>query len=1145
MTAASKPTLLVETGLHADEVARPLVAAGFALDTCAFAEVPGRLATGSYNVLLLGRYSLLRKTKQEGLAFMAEMRDAIQRFLAGGGGVLLFSSGSEIVPIDVLTEGTGAAFLEMMVEEPEQSHRNGGQIYACTRWITGPVAAGVQAVWYPVNLSPSPDTRPVKADEAAGWQIVVRASPASRTVSIPSKGYGLPGEELPGFKGSVPLMALREGLPGRLALCGFPALHHVFSPHNYALGRQFLSGGFDGVPSDMLPLLINTLHWLAAPSVAAGQLSGMKTNPAALRPQVPRFPDEPPVRWATREFPPDPQPRFGLIGARTTYSTGRGTVADYVAKAKAAGLDFIVFLEDFAALDEPGLQALKADCEAQSTDTFLAVPGFTLKDVVGTHYFQYGYQVALPRADLLAADGKTMSPQPNGSWRNGRIDNVNCSFIYGELGARCRKGAYLHRQTPKWIADNRFNDSIALVTWADGQVVEDVRDEFRAIMDKGVRLNPTVLTFMNAPEEMAAALRSGWRNAILEPYAAMQDRVLRKHMAPELEWWGTIDETLARSPRYRFDCWQYGMPFQYVTDGPEISAWTVSVSDRDREWREPDTAIPPTADAFRADVIGFRLRWAASAAAGLAEVRLYDGERLLRRWAGNGQGTMALELDLAGHQQLNLMLEVRDMRGGRAMTSDYLVYRRDWCEFSCADRNNPLQIGYEKDAAGMAYGWSGTEHLTYNLGPWGGTSPYTGKWWMDGDRLCPAPMDPLHDVTSPTDGGVGCGAGGLHLKPQMPDFDPPERGLMLNPVPRMISADAAVCDFVCDHGYDQAAPYFFGTDNTGFGLFGAYPTRYIEVRRRHEVFRPKPGALTALRLRHEIRLKCAWPKTAGPLPYGWLDTGPVHVLHRADGSRLELAGRGVNAEALSVPWLRGEALVSWRDGHRPAIFTNDGVDLLLLRAATGGRLTVQIPASTLPAPGAMIAVQLIGSGGTWEHTDPNLATHMLKVMGYTGAPGYQLHMEHGRCRSQRLFLELAMEQNEAVAFTIERAPLPMPIPVRVHGVNPNWPVFLLDRIGRRSRPLGVCEDTAYTTVDVETTAASLIIGHPVTADHPEVVLNLVRISPDDWVLETHNPTETTVQVRVQRSPWFELLRWEGAEFELVPGESRSKHLAAG
>ena len=70
-----------------------------------------------------------------------------------------------------------------------------------------------------------------------------------------------------------------------------------------------------------------------APSSAAGRLGGGKTNSAVLRPQVPRFPDEPPVRWAERDFPPDSPLRRGLFGARTAYSTGSGTVAEYVAKA--------------------------------------------------------------------------------------------------------------------------------------------------------------------------------------------------------------------------------------------------------------------------------------------------------------------------------------------------------------------------------------------------------------------------------------------------------------------------------------------------------------------------------------------------------------------------------------------------------------------------------------------------------------------------------------------------------------------------------------------------------------------------------------------------------------------------------------------
>ncbi|HOF89830.1 MAG TPA: hypothetical protein PLZ36_17260, partial [Armatimonadota bacterium] len=505
---------------------------------------------------------------------------------------------------------------------------------------------------------------------------------------------------------------------------------------------------------------------------------------------------DPPVIWANRTFPPDSALKQGLIGARTAYSAGSGTVAEYVAKAKAAGHDFIVFLEEFTALTPEKFAALKADCAAHTTDDFFAVPGYTIQDCVGSRCFVYGFEAALPLPDLLSDDGTILQTRKDPIGRPvERVEHLHCNLIFGELTMRCRKGFYLHHASPKGVLQNRFNDSFAVVTWEDGAIIDDARDAFHMLNDKGLRLNPTVLTFMNSPADFDCALASGWRMTVIEPYGTLQDAVLRKHMAPELEWWGTINEEITRSPRYRFDCWQYGNPFQVVTSGPEVRAWAVSVSGRDADWRGTDAEIPPAADWFRTDVTQLRLRMKVTSPVGLAEVLLFDGDRLIRRWLCGGAEAFERELDLQHHQQMHLMLEARDARGGVAYTSDFLTLRLEWCEYYCADRNNPLCIGYEKDERGLAYGWSGTVYLTYNNGKWGGNSPWVGRWWVYGDDIHPAPLDPLRDYTAPTDGGVTAGAAGLHLQLKMPTLDPPELGLMVNPLQEMISTDAAICGF--------------------------------------------------------------------------------------------------------------------------------------------------------------------------------------------------------------------------------------------------------------------------------------------------------------------------------------------------------------
>jgi len=40
----------------------------------------------------------------------------------------------------------------------------------------------------------------------------------------------------------------------------------------------------------------------------------------------------------------------GLLGARTALTGGKGSIAEYVAEARKAGLQFLIFAEDFEKL---------------------------------------------------------------------------------------------------------------------------------------------------------------------------------------------------------------------------------------------------------------------------------------------------------------------------------------------------------------------------------------------------------------------------------------------------------------------------------------------------------------------------------------------------------------------------------------------------------------------------------------------------------------------------------------------------------------------------------------------------------------------------------------------------------------------------
>ena len=1134
-----RPAVLSEAEAHSELIAKPLVDAGFELQRCSMEEVAPRLRSGLFNVLVIGRFYSLRRTMQQEETILAEFQQAVRDFLARGGGVYFALPSGRVRAPGELLEEYGATIPEHLgvADSGSAFHDVFGLRNIYTEAVAEPVDQGVGGIWYPGHAEDvTPSTRPVVCSEEDGWQVVLRGSPTSCTVTSIMGHGGLGVEEGSGFDASVPLMAVRQVGRGRLAVCGIPSGFYVSSPHIFPLAENITCSGFDGKPSGLGQLFINALSWLSEPSLQSGDLGGATSDADAVEPQAPRYPDEPAVCWAERDFPPDSVPQRGLIGARTAYSTGRGTVAEYVKKARAAGLDFVVFLEDLNQLEAEGLEALKADCEAHSTDTFFAVPGYTMEDVAGNHFFQYGYLIVMPRQELLEPGTKLLAPpppEPGATSTKQSFAMVHQHYLFGDLDFRCRRGTYRHAENGMRIHDLRFCDSIALVTWEGGCMVEDVRGDFGRLEQKGLRLNPTALTLMNGPDEMDAALASGWRTVMLEPYRTVDERLLFRFMAPELEWWGNNDERIGDGPRHRFDRWQYTWPFQYITSGPEVHAWTCSASGRDREWRGPDSEVPPVADWFRADQMGFRLRIKVTSEVGLEEVRLFDATRPVRRWQCEGAAAFEQELDLVNHQQMQLWLEAVDVEGRSALCMDYYTYRLDWCEFYCADRNNPLNIGYERDERGFAYGWSSALFLNYDVGSWGGTSRPTGPYGSD--SIAPVPKNPLRDLTRPQDGGIGHSGAVLSISVQLPELPEPELGPMVHSQHELISTDVASCSFLVEDGLDPDWPYFYGLRSFGSSYFPVQPTRYLRLHRRGTVFRPRPHALTTVLYEYELGMK----KETGitdRLSVGSLSLEAQNVFHMSDGRRIELDGGPESPPELT--WHAGEAVVSWTDGCRPAIFINDGVDMQLGRSAgPGSGYGLFLAQPHLPTPRRPIRLRVIGVGGTSEDTSPDTYDRMAEAMGLKGDPAYHIDLQAGRLLSTRLFLDLDGE-GDGVAFGLPRADLPMALPLRVHGLNPNWSTFLVDRSARRWRPMGVLDGTAYATLDTLAGDWSVFIGHPVSASDPDIVLSLAQIADAEWMLEVHNPTSEARDVDVQVSRYFDLLAWEGEQVALGAGESR-------
>ena len=338
----------------------------------------------------------------------------VMRFIKAGGGVLLMPTelNKWIQLFPTLTATLGAKLpLETLTETdpnkrgslPRMSPTTGGAL-AYTAEITPghAVTAGVSGLWYPTQLSFNGQmTGPIVVDNST-WTVLVRGSNTSHS-SPTNLSHFNPADPNPfpphafqhssNYSGPA-LFAVRDGVDGST---GRAALLNQFRQFTVGAGSRWLydsvvmSRGLKGLPSDAGRLLENTYRWLARPSLGKGVLGGWQHTSETYS-----WPNDKPANLAIyadidnayasggEELSVDPvNPKLrtlrGLIGARTVLSGGNGTVADFaLAAAGAAKLDFLVFLEDFAAFaaNASKFDKLLAECAAHSTDSLLLLPGY-------------------------------------------------------------------------------------------------------------------------------------------------------------------------------------------------------------------------------------------------------------------------------------------------------------------------------------------------------------------------------------------------------------------------------------------------------------------------------------------------------------------------------------------------------------------------------------------------------------------------------------------------------------------------------------------------------------------------------------------------------------------------------------------------
>ncbi|MHB9026072.1 MAG: hypothetical protein ACYC7E_18185 [Armatimonadota bacterium] len=644
-----------------------------------------------------------------------EFLPLLERYMAEGGGVLVLLDTSTYNVTPEYENHTfylarwGAKLPLEGLYDPVTvaNHPHSGASFIYTdRILPSPVSQGVKGIWFPNKTHSGNNNfeaygQPIEV--STDWTVVVRGSESSYAQAL-KPGFALrPNEHFtpytrPDRVPSPPLYAIREIGGGRMGLSVLNEIFHLGSGSSWAHDRVMLGKGINKRPSDFHVLLENTMRWLAQPSLEKGTLGGYQQDPLVLKhPHFRKAPTEyfPEFDSYQNHVPPGSVFR-GLVGARTTYSCGTGTVADYAAAAQRAGLDFVVFLEDFSTCSAEKLKRLEDECKRLSSDKLLLIAGYTLQTNLGNHIFFMGADHRWPAPSQLDGPKKDRLRlqcfDKDGKLYYNDEDAKNLLWHYAPPSGGRNIGYFNFANSSPGsvpVRNLRLYGMLGAVTYLNGKFVEDVTGDYLKITPQGNAPRLCAVELVNSPKELEAAVAAG--------------HYLTHVSAP----------ALSSLPVYMGYGHQYGVHNCNPSTGPRIKAWAGC-----------ERVLTFAGEPFVTARYRVRpLAWVISDV-GLKELKIYSDGRLYRRILLNGDKEFKREFEWAYDRQREFVLEAFDVNGGRAFSAVHT----SWCDANmntwCHDRQNGEL-------------WHGPFAI---LGPWQSgviTFYSTGRTWDGGGALTP------------------------------------------------------------------------------------------------------------------------------------------------------------------------------------------------------------------------------------------------------------------------------------------------------------------------------------------------------------------------------------------------------------------------
>ena len=992
-------------------------------------------------------------TRSDVLDADAAIADMLVDYVNQGGGLLLTQSSGQVITAMTLhyylAERFGTRILfEKTISDPKAAKHFGNwgsDYFTYTDRVSAPLNDGVTGLPYQSSVSMESLAGVLPFLPNADWQVVLSAGPG--TSSQPTL-LGLDevdkGSRPEGFAADVPLAGVRQMGKGRVAYFGQrPDI--IFARAMKTNGdrdiyESYMRHDFDGRPNGLVRFVVNTFKWLGE------NADGVATAPLVLRPAPPQAFT---TAWKLHR---------GVIGARTTYSIGASTPEEYVQKARAAGLDFIVFLEDMAQLKPNGFESLKRDCRRLSTADFLAIPGVTYQNSDGNHEYVIGDRVKLP-SRLFLDDQRRLKVYPRGPDKEGVC--AEQTWLYQLLGFENCAGWYLFGQNPYPHFDTRDVNAMAVVTQQGGKTLERMVDAYGQEARNGQTLWPQALALVQSADEIG-----------LVASGALYQNIIG---ADGTKMLNTLFNTLGgRSARNLFP----GAPCfgsTSVTNGPIIEL-TMPRGDTDGQGNIYNPALQEWPASLRV-----------TSPAGLQEVRLMDGDTAIRTFRPGGKAEFTFRTTLPKERQKYIWIYALDGKGHEALSRD--IFCDSWLlrDQQCADRNNQLLYSMQRRADGSDYFVSyGADTCVPDKGPWNGRVRPVGTFVFDSKLGSGAMSYDGSPENHPQ----------LSLNPfvvfdgKLPDSMGWSRRLVgdlegsphVQPYRVVSSSEVLIGDRILDGVFPVDARPVIHVWHT---LYPVQPSQVLSTTARCTFYLPKPDGIAAylwdqsFEALRDIPVKADQPFTFGLGTIGgWPgQTDKSQRLMVVGGKQTELVKLAGHPMALT-PFNRGDYIGILHSifGSLAVYSLTDG--LVLWGDGINHQVGIKTPAGTV-ARGTKLTAKLLLVGMNRLVAEPDkLAAQVAADYGLSGAPAYQVQAEQGKVTDRGVVLGLDASQGHCFRGKLTGlASLPGNLGARIAGLTDTWSAVLQVQDGSgKTRIIPVEQDTGYAVLRAEDEGKRLFIG---------------------------------------------------------------------